>query len=82
MSIERERLARLESKVDHLTAMVETFVSSQDEKNRHFWAAREKLLVMQAGARGAWWTVGLFGSLTVAVAGFVSWVVAHWKMAS
>lgn len=79
MKPEMERLVRLEEKVDHLTNLVETFFSAQTEKNRTFWDAREKLIVMQANARGAWWTVGLFGGLTVAVASLVSWIVAHWK---
>jgi len=66
-------LARIESKLDFV-------VQEQEKQSKHnevFYESRDALRDMKANANGAWFTLGVFGTLTVAVSGFVSWVVAN-----
>lgn len=72
-----ERLARMEAKIDALTQDMSDFIRSQEKHNDSFYEVRDSVRDMKANARGAWFTIGLFGTLTVAVSGLVSWVVSN-----
>jgi len=66
-------LARIESKLDYV-------VLEQDKQKNHnelFYEVRDTVRDMKANANGAWFTVGIFGTLTIAVSGLVSWLVAN-----
>ncbi len=71
-----QRLARIEARLEHLSEVMEDFVDGQSEKNAMFFLVRDELMKVQASAKGAWFTVGIFGTLTVAVSGFVAWLVS------
>jgi type IV secretory pathway component VirB8 len=73
------RLARLEEKIDSLSKSIDQFIESQGDHNDKFYEIRDRVRDMQANAKGAWWTVGLFGTLTVAVSSLVAWLVANIK---
>lgn len=70
------RLARIEERQISQIRLIESFIESQSKHNDHFYETRNRVLAMQAKQEGAWKTVGVFGTLTVGVAGFVSWIVA------
>jgi len=74
-----ERLIRIEEKLEHLTDIIKSHVDAQEEKNDLFYALRDDFLQARASAQGAWWTIGIFGSLTIAVSGVVAWAVSNWK---
>lgn len=69
-------LARIESKLDHVVQEQ----ADQREKNKIFYEVRDTVRDMKANASGAWFTIGVFGTLTVAVSGFVSWLVSTFKV--
>lgn len=75
-----ERLSRIESKIGHLSEMMEDFVDGQSIKNAMFFSLRDEFIKSQASAKGAWFTVGIFGTLTVAVSSVVAWVVSTFYM--
>lgn len=71
-----ERLARIESKIEHMTSMMEDFVDGQSIKNATFYDLRDQFLKKEASNQGVWFTIGLFGTLTVAVSSAVAWFVS------
>lgn len=68
-------IARLEEKVDRILENVE----AQNEHNDRFYKVRDEVNEMKANAKGAWFTIGIFGTLTVAVSGLVAWLVSAIK---
>ncbi len=79
MTGESERLARIEAKQDAITDLLNRFIHSQEKHNDAFYKVRDKINEREANAKGAWFTIGLFGSLTIAVSGFVSWAVSTFR---
>lgn len=69
-------LARIESKLDYVVLEQ----NSQRETNTIFFEVRDTVRDMQANAKGAWFTIGIFGTLTVAVSGVVSWLISTLKI--
>lgn len=69
-------LARIEAKLDYVVMEQD----SQKATNDLFFEVRDSVRDMQANARGAWFTIGVFGSLTVFVSGLVSWLVSTFKI--
>lgn len=74
-----ERLARLEVKMDMMSDLIKDFIDVQDAHNKTFFSTRDDVRDMQANAKGAWFIIGIFGTLTVTVAGTVSWLVTYIK---
>ncbi len=72
-----ERLARIEQKIEHIIDVLEDTFKNQQKHNDIFSGVRDKVIVMESSAKGAWWVVGVLGSLTVVVSGFVAWVVVQ-----
>lgn len=67
-------IARLEEKQDAQTAMMERFIEAQDGHNARFYATSKEVTKMQSNARGAWWMLGVLGTMVSAtVAGVVSY---------
>jgi type IV secretory pathway component VirB8 len=64
-------IARLEEKMDRVL----DHLDSQAKMNEHFYEVRDKVLALEARSSGAWFIMSLFGAITVATAGFVSWVM-------
>lgn len=75
MSVE-VALARVEEKLDRVIERLE----AQKDHNDRFYEVRDIVLNMKANAKGAWFTIGIFGTLTVAVSGFVAWAVSVFKV--
>jgi hypothetical protein len=69
------RLARMEERQINQGNMLADFIESQGKHNENFYETRHQVIAMQAKQDGAWKTVGIFGTLTVGVAGFVSWLI-------
>lgn len=74
-----ERFARIEQRLEHLIELIERSFVEQEKKNEEFKGIRDRFIIMEASAKGAWWMVGIFGSLTVGVSGLVAWVVTQFK---
>lgn len=70
-------IARLEEKTKGIEEKIDSYFSQQAEINRKMLDTRDDVIAIQASARGAWWTVGVFGSLTVAVSSAVAWFVSR-----
>lgn len=74
-----ERLARIEATQIAMLSELRRFCDTQDEHNKRFYVVRDDVRDIKANARGAWFTIGIFGTLTVAVSGLVSWLVSNFK---
>ena len=70
------RLARMEERQINHGNLLADFIHAQDIHNGKFYETRNDVITMKAKQDGAWKTVGVFGTLTVGVAGFISWLVA------
>ena len=75
-----ERLARIEAKLEHLSEVMEDFVDGQGDKNALFFQMRDEFLQTKASAKGVWFTIGIFGTLTVAVSSVVAWLVSNFHL--
>lgn len=82
MSIEAA-IARLDEKLEARNALLVQYMEDQErrwlaqiEHNRSFYATRDVVNEKVANAKGAWWTIGIFGVLTTAVSSVVAWWVS------
>lgn len=73
------QLARMEANQEAMMAELRRFISSQENHNKAFYAVRDDVRDIKSKSQGAWFVFSLFGTLTVAVSGFVAWFVAHIK---
>ncbi len=75
MAQESERLARIESRIEHLVELFERHVGKQEEKNKIFFATASSLALLKATMGATWKTMALLGTVSATLgAGFV-WVV-------
>lgn len=74
--MDSERLARIEVMQATMLHELRSFCASQDIHNKTFYVVRDTVLKREANAKGAWFTIGIFGSLTVAVSGLTAWLVS------
>lgn len=65
-------VARVEEQVKAQSAMLKDFIDTQKVHNINFAATTLKVEKMEANARGAWWMLGVLGTMVSAV---VAWVV-------
>lgn len=73
------QLARMEAKQDAMLEELRRFIEAQSEHNEAFYKVRDHVLEIKAKSQGAWFVFSLFGTITVAVSGFVAWVVSNLK---
>ena len=78
--MEKERIAIIETKIDNLHKAIGDFIESQKEHNKNFYETRDDVRDIKANAKGGWFVVGIFGSLTVLVSTLVSSIIGFiWK---
>lgn len=74
MGSDSERLAVIENEMRNQTAMLKSFIAAQNRHNDNFYATRDKMIAMEANAKGAWWMLGILGTMVSAVVALVvSW---------
>lgn len=69
----RVNIARLETKVEHLTQGMEDL----QESNKVQTAKLDQVLLALSEARGGWRTLMLVGGAASTVGGFITWAVSH-----
>lgn len=66
-------IARLEEKVDRILEKIE----SQEAHNEKFYETRDEVNRMKASAKGAWWMLGILGTMVSAVVASVVGFFIH-----
>lgn len=69
---DRDRLMRIEVTLEQFIREVRCDREDQRDANKIFAETTRSVAETKAGAKGAWWTMGLFGTLIVATATAVS----------
>lgn len=72
---ENERLARIETKIEHLVELLESHVSRQEEKNKVFFRSARSLEILKATMGATWKTMAILGTVSATLGAAFAWAL-------
>lgn len=75
MAQESERLARIESKLEHLVELFESHVGKQEKKNEIFFRSARSLEILKATMGATWKTMAILGTVSATLGAAFAWAL-------
>ena len=73
--MENERLARIETKIEHLVELLEGHVSKQEKKNEIFFRSARSLEILKATMGATWKTMAILGTVSATLGAAFAWAL-------
>lgn len=75
--MERERLTRVEEKLDALRDLLERHLEAQEEESKILFATEKRITILEATVGGIWKTVAVLGTVSAVLGAVFAWLVEH-----